>query len=682
MPGGLLVAAGAAHGVALQHGKSVAHAVIGGEADAGGLAAEHLVIIHVEKVGAGEGGHAEHLLALGHPVGRAVLGGVFVVIVVGSIRELLAEFQYLDKILAVKIAGAGGPVHIVGHIQGQANFQHGVPVHTDVNALAALRHGGQSGVIIVIGPARGVPHHAAGAHGGVHRKAGAGGVELAVQFHGGEHVGEEVPPAQLLVGVNIGVEVLQQALGRQLAVGDGLRDRENIRHVAGHDLRGQLGEAGRIVVLRVVLGVVLHIHTVFVVGTVEVDDGLLGVVVQVHHRHTQALLMGHGVIGDFGDGHILKAVVIRSLVIIADEAFHHAVLPDGDQLQRIAVHVAADPVEEHLGALLRQLIAVEMGAGAVIQVVVPAAGDHLVHIPVQGVGLAFKAAGGAVDDAQGHGLAVVGGAHVIGIDAHPAVLQLGHGVDPAVKVNLVSQAAVRLEGQNAALPGGYQVALLIQLGVIGIEVVRVLQRQLAPAQLGAGLIQGAEVIGGIIQHIVEVIRVAGLDVLRGFGPGGIDTLQHHEIAFLIAENFIDALAGVEIPLALTVHLRRHRGIGRQRRNAAVQAAQGQAGLHDVILALVFRRRALGNGTLPHLFPVAEQKALVTDQLRGVGNIAFVMYVFIFRRIDKVRGGRSRAGFGLTAAIVAFAAGAETESQGQHQQQSQAAVGVSDHDFSS
>ena len=191
--------------------------------------------------------------------------------------------------------------------------------------------------------------------------------------------------------------------------------------------------------------------------------------------------MGHGVIGHLGDADILKAGVVGVLVIVADEALHHAVLPDGDQLQGIVVHVTADPVKEHFGALLRQLIAVEMGAGAIVQVIIPAAGDDLVHIPGQGVGLALKAAGGAVDNTQGHGLAVVGGARIISVDAHPAVLQLGHGVDPAVKIDLVGQAAVRLEGQNAALPGDHQVALLIQLGIIGIEVVRVRKLQLSPA---------------------------------------------------------------------------------------------------------------------------------------------------------------------------------------------------------
>ena len=392
--------------------------------------------------------------------------------------------------------------------------------------------------------------------------------------------------------------------------------------------------------------------------------------------------MGHGVIGNFGDADILKAVVIGVLVVIADEALHHAVLPDGDQLQGIAVDVAADPVKEHFPALLRQLVAVEMGAGAVIEVIVPAAGYHLVHIPGQGVGLFLKAAGGAVNDAQSHGLAVVGDAGVIGVDAHPAVLQLGHGVDPALEIDLVGQAAVGPEGQDAALPGGHQVALLIQLGVIGIEVVRVLKLQLAPAQLRAGFIQSAEVIGGIALQVVEVVRVLGLYVLRGLRPGGVDALQHHKIAFFIAENPVDGLAGLEIPLAFPVHFRRRGGIGRQGADAAVRAAQGQTGLHDVILALVFRGHALGDGPLPHLLPVAEQKAAVTDQFRRIVNLAFGMYVLICRRVDKVRGGRGGAVFCLAAAIAALAAGAKAQGQAQDQQQGQAAFDASIHDSSS
>ena len=323
-----------------------------------------------------------------------------------------------------------------------------------------------------------------------------------------------------------------------------------------------------------------------------------------------------------------------------------------------------------------------MGAGAIVQVIIPAAGDDLVHIPGQGVGLALKAAGGAVDNTQGHGLAVVGGARVVGVNTHPAVLQLGHGVDPAVKIDLVGQAAVRLEGQNAALPGGHQIALLIQLGVIGVEIVRVFQRQLAPAQLRAGFIQSAEVIGAVALQVVEIVRVLGLYVLRGLRPGGVDALQHHQIAFLAAEDPVDGLTGLEIPFALSVHLRHHGGIGRQGRNAAVQAAQGQAGLHDVILALIFRRHALGDGPLPHLLPVAEQEAIFTEQLRSIVNLAFGMYVLIFRRVDKVRGGRGGAVFCLASAIAALAAGAKAQGQTQDQQQGQAAFDASIHSLSS
>ena len=90
----------------------------------------------------------------------------------------------------------------------------------------------------------------------------------------GEHIGEEVLPVKAAVGFNIGVEVLQQALGRQLPVGYLLGDGDDVRHISGHYLGSQLGEPGGPVLFIVVLGVVNELYAYIFTGAVKLYYGV------------------------------------------------------------------------------------------------------------------------------------------------------------------------------------------------------------------------------------------------------------------------------------------------------------------------------------------------------------------------------------------------------------------------
>src|SRR5699024_7188977 len=124
--------------------------------------------------------------------------------------------------------------------------------------------------------------HAGGAHGGADGEGAEDLVELAVLLRGLEHVLHQgLPASQLGVGIDVGPQVLQNVLGAVLADGQAAGG-QNVRHVAGANLRVQPGQAGVVVLVGVVLGVVNDLDAVVLVGAVELQDGVADVVVQVH----------------------------------------------------------------------------------------------------------------------------------------------------------------------------------------------------------------------------------------------------------------------------------------------------------------------------------------------------------------------------------------------------------------
>src|SRR5699024_3065972 len=167
-----------------------------------------------------------------------------------------AELQQGDEVLAVKGAGAVVPVHEVVQVHGQDVGEHsllGIPLAEE---LAAIGHGGQRRLHVRHGPAHPVAHHAGGAYGGADGEGAEDLVELAVLLRGLEHVLHQgLPASQLGVGIDVGPQVLQNVLGAVLADGQAAGG-QNVRHVAGANLRVQPGQAGVVVLVGVVLGVV------------------------------------------------------------------------------------------------------------------------------------------------------------------------------------------------------------------------------------------------------------------------------------------------------------------------------------------------------------------------------------------------------------------------------------------
>ena len=382
--------------------------------------AEHLLKVIVHKIRAVEVCHRQHLLALADAVGGGVLLGVFGVLVVKVRFVLIRELQQLHEVLAVKAALAGAPVHVIVHVEREAQRQQGVAVVAVVKALAALGHFRERFIVLIVCPARGIADDGSRADCREDAEARAGGVQSAVYLKRGENIREVIAAVKLTVRVDIGIEVLKQPLCRVLAVGGLGIEGEDVRHVPGHDLGVELGEAGGVIVLGVILRVIHEVDAVLVVRAVESYDGLLGAVIHIHGGHAQADLLRHGVIGNLGDGDIVKAVGLGLVVVAAGEAADRPVIGYVHESELVAVDIAAYPAEELLSGLSLKRVAIEIDAAGVIQVVIPAAADEVVGVGRHGVARAAKGPGFAVNDIEHKVIA----AHVHCQNADAPVAQL------------------------------------------------------------------------------------------------------------------------------------------------------------------------------------------------------------------------------------------------------------------
>lgn len=139
-------------------------------------------------------------------------------------------------------------------------------------------------------------------------EVGDGGVELAVNLESREYVRNEVGLVQIGIGVEEAVEIGDESLARELGDGEAA-EVENVRHVAGHDLGGELGETGGVIIVGVVLGVVVDLNTVLVAIAVELDYELLRVPVESLSTERDVGLLRQAAGGDFADGDKLAGAV-------------------------------------------------------------------------------------------------------------------------------------------------------------------------------------------------------------------------------------------------------------------------------------------------------------------------------------------------------------------------------------
>ena len=319
--------------------------------------------------------------------------------------------------------------------------------------------------------------------------------------------------------------------------------------------------------------------------------------------------MGHGVVGDLLHGDKVGGVGVVLEVIVGDNAGDDAVVGHVDDADAGAVHIAAEPVEEFGGLGVAKLEAVEGGAAGVVDVIICVAGDAGVEIKARGGHAVDELAGLAVEDAQKAAAVALGG------HGDAPVGQADHTVDVAVDADLIGVLPIEADGAQALAVGDDDVALAVNLHVVGLE----------PPVL-------RHVDGGGGQLVALAVEGADVVVL---------------LELLVGEVFL----GIHGVIAVTVV---PGGIGRR--------------LVDVVLAFVLGLDALGD-VFADLFPLAEVEAVVAvaadaDEVGAVFRESAVFgSVYIFGC-----GGRLGGTGGGAAAAAGAAAGAERKAQCQHEKQ--------------
>ena len=580
----------------------------------------------------------------------------------------------------------------VGAEQG---LQQIAPGGVHVHSLAALGHVGQGILQLLISPARLIAHHAGGADEGGHIEAGGDLIEAAVDLKGLQHVIKEILPLIVLIAVQIRIEVLQQALGGQLPIGH-LAEAEQIRHLTGHDLREELGAAGIVILilLIVILGVIQ-----------DLDPGLVGVAVEFHHSvidivpvdHSQGqgLLMGDAVIGRLENADQLG---LDLFVAITGQHTHEGtVLPEIDVGEVAAVDVHIQPVEQLVLPLLGDVIAVEIHAADIVEIIV--------FVPAHGV----IGIGGDLDGlAQGlflqihriQGYAPVAPAH----NGKAAVPQAQDPVRIDIgRADLHGEAAVGSKSKDALIPG-YQHAAVLKEDA-GAEVHPAILKgivQLDAVLLGAVLVQAADVVLLNVAVLLPGGGVIGLHLRLGaVEPAGIEVFHRDQIALGIHPQSAEAGAGIKAQLIARVLLGGERLIGRELPNGAVIAHEEDlhavvgGGLHGFRLSvcLPFRlSRFLRSGLLrlrggalrhqgtghDHFIIDLTVKALVRI---GHGRDAVGKELAVqFQALISINGVRMFLGLlGLFLVfLLLLPAGGQAHHHGQHQQQAQKAAHVLSH----
>ena len=583
----------------------------------------------------------------------------------------------------------------VGAEQG---LQQIAPCGIHVQGLAAFRHGGKGSLQLLIGPAGLIAHHAGCADEGGHVEAGGDLIEAAVDLHGLQHVFKEIVPLIVLVAVQIRVEVLQQALGGQLPVGH-LIEAEQIRHLAGHDLRDQLGAAGIVIlILRVVvLGIIPDLDPDLVGMAVEFHHGVIDIIA-VDHSQRQGLLVGDAVIGSLEDPDQLALDLF--VAVTGQHAHEGAVLPEVNVIEIAAVDIHIQEVQQLFIALLGDIIAVEVHAVHIVKVIL--------FIPAHGVvGLGRDLDGIAkrlLFQIQGvKGYSSVAPAH----DAKAAVPQAQDpvGIDIG-RADLHGEAAVRPEGEDALIPGNQHGAVLgkdagteVHPGILkGII-------QLDAFLLGAVLIQAPDIVFLDVAVLFPGSGAVGLHLRLGaVEPTGIEVFHRDQVPLGIHPQGAEAGAGIKVQLIARVLLRGEGLISGKFPDRAViahekelDAVVGSSGrLFRRIafgLSLPFRLGGLFGGGLLRLRDSAVRhqgtgrdhfvidlavKALIgIDHGRNAVGQDLVIQLQALIGIDRVRMFLRCIGL-LLVLLLHLSAGGQAQNHGKHQQQAEKRTHILSH----
>ena len=359
--------------------------------------------------------------------------------------------------------------------------------------------------------------------------------------------------------------------------------------------------------------------------------------------------MGHGIVRHLGDSDKVDAAGPILIVPLVHPAGDSAVLVDIQNVDIGAVDIAVEPVEDFLGLLLLNGVAIEAGAVGVIEVIIPAAGDRAVGIEVNADGV-FESAALGVDPIELLTVAAIDGS------GEAAVGKAEDSVDIIISTGAdgVCVGTVKLHGTDGigAAIDKDDIAVLIKLHIIGIEPLILLGRDEGAGQLIAVLIEAADIILLLVLLPCPVFVTVKDRIAVAFKPRGVDDLNGDKAA--VGEtDVVHIAAGRKVFAVLIVRLGGHGFVLVELREIAVIVDTVKEGGVNIVLTFILGGDALGD-VLADL--------LIAGGIHSVsGHRAYVQGIFPVLREILILGGIDilRRGllifFGICSAWLAAAA---------------------------
>ena len=365
--------------------------------------------------------------------------------------------------------------------------------------------------------------------------------------------------------------------------------------------------------------------------------------------------MGHGIVRHLGYSDKVDAAGLILIVPLIQPAGNGAVLVDIQDVDIGAVDIAVEPVEDLLGLLLLNGVAIEAGAVGIIEVIVPAAGDRAVGIEVNVDGV-FEGAALGIEFIELLTFAAIDGSGeaAVGKAEDSVDIIIGTGAD-GIRIG-----TVKLHGTDGvgAVIDKDNIAVLVQLHIIGIEPLILLGRDEGAGQLIAVLIEAADIILLLVLLPCPVFVTVKDGVAFAVVPRGVDDLNGDKAA--VGEtDAVHIAAGDKVLAALIVCLGGHGFVLVELRKIAVIVDAVKEGGVNIVLTFILGGDALGD-VLADL--------LIAGGIHSVsGHRAYVQGIFPVLRELLILGGidilrrRLLILFGIrSAGLAAAAAGGKAQ----------------------
>ena len=479
--------------------------------------------------------HGEQLVTVAHPDGILLIIVPVERVVIELRRELSREVQIVDEFGAVEAGCARLPVDERVGVHIQAVGEDVGARRVDVEDRRVRVQLGKRVFQIGQRP-RGIA--ADDAFQTCRRHDGEAQrqlVELAVLAVGVQHRRDQRVAAH--VGVDVGVEVFEQPLGRILPHGQAV-GQDHIGNIAGHDLRVQFRQAvaalrdhgavaaGGFIGHAAVFRVILDHDAVFVARAVEFDDLPAQVPVEVHAGERQLGLFRDGRGVHRCEQNQLTGLLVGRAVIVRADGKDAPVGQDGIRVEIVGIHVAGQPVDDLFALVCLGLPAVEVAVVVVVEVIVAAARVDVPGVVRQGQLLAPGLLLGVEHLEDVFAGAVARGAVGDGADLVRAVLREAAAVLVRERADGLSLA---VQHHQDLIVGGVEIALAVgveraEIGLFvaaglgeGREIERGLKRLLAVRVEAEQAIAGLTLRGGVAGIVCTALRRlrGGLVVRRG-----------------------------------------------------------------------------------------------------------------------------------------------------------------------